>query len=250
MWTYRNEVSSVPSGQNARVPINSERINSTAATAKEKFSESVTAAEKPHHFTRVAARTKKRFGFVPAGAFLYLCGILLGSLWHPGEDAWLYGYAQHYVTSQIVRVLEHQTGLIFCAQFLALIVQLVLATLAGFCAFGVVVLPLLVLLKGIGAGFFVSFLYLEYGIVKGVCMELLFFLLPQLLGLFLLIIQCAAAWKLSRELLAVCTHNRGIRSTTESKRVLNRFLICSASALIPCALSCALAVLFSGLFLT
>lgn len=250
MWTYRNEMSSVSSEQNARVSFNSEPIERKDSTAKEKPMRSATTVGNLHHFTRCATRAKKRMGFFSVGALFYLIGILLGSLWHPGTDTWLHEYAQNYAESQIIRVLERQAGLIFCAQFLALIIQLLLAALAGFCAFGVVVLPVLILLKGIGAGFFVSCMYLEYGIMKGACMELLFFFLPQLLGLLLLLSQSAAAWKLSRELLSVCTHNRGIRSTTESKHVLNRFLLYSAAALFPCGLACISSVLFSGFFLS
>ena len=182
-------------------------------------------------------------------SLVVLTGVLLGSLWRPDPDSWLWNYAQHYVELQITRHLEHQLTPIFCAQFLALLLQLMLTALAGFCVFGVALLPVLILLKGIGIGFFTACLYLEYGLAQGAGMELLLFFFPQLLGLFLLLSQSVVAWRLSHELLAVCIHNRGTRPLTESKRVLSRLLLCCCAALLPCILSCICSVLFAGLFL-
>lgn len=95
---------------------------------------------------------------------------------------------------------------------------------------------------------FTACLYLEYGLARGAGMALLLFFFPQLLGLFLMLSQSVAAWRLSRELLAVCIHNRGTRPLIESKRVLSRLLLCCCAALLPCILSCISSVLFAGLF--
>lgn len=255
MWTYRNEPSSNSAAQDPHFTFSA---NPSAHTsAKTPFVEvlSQTAAHAPvttigkSTFSQRTIRPKKQFGAFSLGALLYLAGILLGALWRPGTDSWLWEYAQHYVDLQITRHLERQLSQIFCAQFLALLTQLMLAALAGFCAFGVVLLPTLILLKGIGTGFFTACLYLEYGLARGAGIELLLFFFPQLLGLFLLLSQSAAAWSLSRELLAVCVRNRGTRPTTESKRVLSRLLLCCCTALLPCILSCVCSILFAGLFL-
>ena len=248
MWTYRNEQAS-----NSSVIANSSAHTSAKAPFSEKEFQKgshipVMNIEKASRSQR-AIRPQKRFGAFAFGALLYLTGVLLGSLWRPDPDSWLWNYAQHYVDLQITRHLEHQLTPIFCAQFLALLTQLMLAALAGFCAFGVALLPVLILLKGIGVGFFTACLYLEYGLAQGAGMELLLFFFPQLLGLFLLLSQSVVAWRLSRELLAVCIHNRGTRPLTESKRVLSRLLLCCCAALLPCILSCICSVLFAGLFL-
>lgn len=254
MWTYRNEKTAASVGQTSRFPGNPCTANQTNANVPFVEKAAPHTAHGPvttigkASFAQRAIYPKKRLSAFYLGGLLYLIGIFLGAIWRPGPDSWLQEYAQHYAESQITRYLECQAGMIFCAQFLALLMQLLLATLAGFCAFGVLLLPVIILLKGIGAGFFSACLYLEYGLMKGAGMELLFFLLPQLFGLFLLLSQSAAAWKLSRELLAVCTHNRGVRSTAESKRVLNRLLLCCTAALVPAVLSSLCSVLFAGLF--
>lgn len=257
MWTYRNEPASINSvAQESRVTFN--KNSSVHTSAKVPFSEKTfqSAAHSPvttigkASFAQRVVRSKKQFGiFTLGGALLYLTGMLLGALWQPGTDSWLWKYAQHYVDLQIDRHMEHQLAQIFCAQFLALLTQLILAALAGFCVFGVALLPALILLKGIGTGFFTACLYLEYGLAQGAGIEFLLFFFPQLLGLFLLLSQSAAAWRLSRELLAVCIHNRGTRPLTESKRVLSRLLLCCCTALLPAILSCVCSFLFAGLFL-
>lgn len=254
MWTYRNESASNSAAQETRFTFNT----TPSASANVSFSEKTfrTAAHSPvttigkTALSQRTIRSKKQFGVFTFGAFLYLTGVLLGALWRPDPDSWLWEYAQHYVDLQITRHLEHQLAQIFCAQFLALLTQLILAALAGFCTFGVALLPAIILLKGIGAGFFTACLYLEYGLAKGAGIELLLFFFPQLLGLFLLLSQSTAAWHLSRALLAVCIHNRGTRPLMESKRVLSRLLLCCCAALVPSILSCICSVLFAGLFLT
>lgn len=248
MWTYRNEQAS-----NSAAIANSSAHTSAKAPFSEKTFQKgshipVMTIEKASRSQR-AIRPQKRFGAFAFGALLYLTGVLLGSLWRPDPDSWLWNYAQRYVEFQITRHLEHQLTPIFCAQFLALLTQLMQAALAGFCVFGVALLPVLILLKGIGVGFFTACLYLEYGLAQGAGMELLLFFFPQLLGLFLLLSQSVVAWRLSRELLAVCIHNRGTRPLTESKRVLSRLLLCCCATLLPCILSCICSVLFAGLFL-
>lgn len=255
MWTYRNDQTPNSAAQEPRFTFTAN--SSVHTSAKMSFSEKafqepthspVTTIGKTSHSQR-PIRLKKQFRAFTLGALLYLTGVLLGSLWRPDPDSWLRDYAQHYVELQVTRHLEHTLTPIFCAQFLALLLQLLLAALAGFCAFGIVLLPVLILLKGIGTGFFTACLYLEYGLAQGVGIELLLFFFPQLLGLFLLLSQSTAAWGLSRELLAVCIHNRGTRPLTESKRVLSRFLLCCCAALLPGTLSCICSVLFAGLFL-
>ena len=248
MWTYRNEQAS----NSASIANSSAHTSAKAPFSEKAFQKGshipVMTIEKASRYQR-AIRPQKRFGAFAFGALVYLTGVLLGSLWRPDPDSWLWNYAQHYVELQITRHLEHQLTPIFCAQFLALLLQLMLTALAGFCVFGVALLPVLILLKGIGIGFFTACLYLEYGLAQGAGMELLLFFFPQLLGLFLLLSQSVVAWRLSRELLAVCIHNRGTRPLTESKRVLSRLLLCCCAALLPCILSCICSVLFAGLFL-
>lgn len=250
MWTYRNESASGTFDQNHRVSFQTPspvHVSETGDRPRSAARRPITAIGKTSCSARVV-RPGKRPSIFVTGAAIYLIGVFLGALWRPGTDHWLWEYAQNYTKNQIMRHLECQLSVIFGAQFLALLTQLILAALAGFCVFGVALLPCLILLKGVGFGFFASCLYLEYGLAKGAGMELLLFFLPQLLGLFLLLSQSAAAWRLSRELLAVCSRNRGVHSPAESKRVLARLLLCCSVALIPCALSCVCAVLFSGLF--
>lgn len=249
MWTYRNEKASVSVGKTSPFSVNTntaDQINPNASFSKKSDSHAMHTPITT--IGKASMRRQKRLNSFSLGALLYLLGVFLGAIWRPGTGSWLQEYAQHYAESQVTRYLECQAGVIFCAQFLALLMQLLLAALAGFCAFGVVLLPGIILLKGIGAGFFTACLYLEYGLVKGIGIELLFFFLPQLLGLFLLLSQSAAAWNLSRGLLAVCTHNRGTRFTMESRRVLSRLLLCCTAALIPAVLSSLCSILFAGLF--
>lgn len=254
MWTYRNESASKSMDQNPHFTFStnpsahpSSKSSPSENAFPPNFHSPVTAVGKASPSQRTI-RPKKQFGTFVLGASLYLTGILLGAAWRPAIKGWLWEYAQYYVNLQITRHLEHQLSQIFCAQFLALLTQLILTALAGFCVFGIALLPALILLKGIGVGFFTACLYLEYGLVKGAGMALLLFFFPQLLGLFLMLSQSVAAWRLSRELLAVCIHNRGTRPLIESKRVLSRLLLCCCAALLPCILSCICSVLFAGLF--
>lgn len=256
MWTYRNEQSSIPTAQPSHTPFEPVK-SATDDGIKQSRTQSQTVTRtmrnplptERFHSIRHADRTRKRPGPFTFGAALYLLGIFLGTIWGPGAGSWLQGYAQYYVDSQITRFFEQQSGLIFCAHFLALLLQLFLAALAGFCAFGVLILPGIILLKGVGTGFFIACLYLEYGIGKGACMELLFFFLPQMLGLFLLLCQSAVAWSLSRSILGMCIRNRGLHLASGSKRVLSRFLLCCALAPVPCVIAAVSSILFAPLFL-
>lgn len=255
MWTYRNERSSTSTARTSHTPV--ETIQPATDSIKQAQAQSQTAAHtirnplptERFRTIRPTDRTRKRPGAFTFGAAFYLLGIFLGTLWGPDAGSWLQGYAQYYVDSQIARFFEQQAGLIFCAHFLALLLQLFLAALAGFCAFGVLILPGIILLKGIGSGFFMACLYLEYGIGKGACMELLFFFLPQMLGLFLLLCQSAVSWSLSRSILGMCIRNRGLHLASGSKRVLSRFLLCCVLAPVPCAIAAISSILFAPLFL-
>ena len=111
MWTYRNEPASIHSvAQESRVTFNK---NSSKVPFSEKTFQ--TAAHSPvttigkASFAQRVVRPKKQFGiFTLGGALLYLTGMLLGALWQPGTDSWLWKYAQNYVDLQIARHMGHQ----------------------------------------------------------------------------------------------------------------------------------------------
>lgn len=195
-------------------------------------------------------RTRKRSmdPFMRNSCFIYLSGLLIGSVCSKLCSQELLQYAKYYTENVLDLLLSQNYTLIFSNHYIASIVQLSVVLVSGFCAFGIVLIPLFVFLKGIGTGCFFSLLYLQLGVSKGLLGQLLFFFFPELISFLLLLLLCSSSWKVSKNLFSSCIRRNSSNLYGNCKSLLYRYLILCIIGLLPCVFQVVSSKLFAALF--
>ncbi len=250
MWTYQNGTFSAPgataqprtSGHDQR-PADAASWQ-TARTA----STGAPAAGRQVHLAGVKRR-RRTAPLTRTLCLLYLAGLAVGSIVSRFCSATVLQYARYYINASVDRFLQRQYALLFSSQFLTLLMQLALLLVTGFCVFGIGLIPAFFFVKGVGNGCFFALLYDQFGLGRGVFMQLLFFLLPQLMGFLMLLAVGLLAWKVSRGLFLGCTRRPDGRLFNSCKTLLHRCLVMSLFSALPCLLSILSAFVFAPLFL-
>ena len=198
-----------------------------------------------------AARPAPRFGgagkpdfVLPTMAMLYFAGLILGALGaRPahGGTSFLFLFAEKLVQLRLTGFLP-VTGSVYLASLLMLLI----AMLLGSSPFGAPVLSVLPLIAGVGTGSVSSFLAGQMG-VQGLAAYLLIFFFPDAFSSLLLLVYCAAAFRMSAAMFSL--HVAGRTGTVVRLEFSFRlFVLTSLLTFLVSLFSGILSVLFSGRF--
>lgn len=248
MWTYRN-------GPKSMVETNTSNAFSARDTNPQSFNAPFNSKKveiNTKHQTTPHAKMPHKHKcnvFIRNSCFLYLIGIVIGAICSKICTANLLQYAKYYTENAFNLFLDQNYALIFSNHYLTFLIQFTVVLIFGFCAFGIVLIPLFVLLKGIGTGCFFSFLYMQLGAFKGMLSQILFFIFPELIGFLLILLLCNSSWKVSKKLFSSCIRRASSNLFVNCKSLLHRYLLLCMLSAIPCALEALASMLFSPLFI-
>lgn len=242
MWTYRNSIQSVPTASNHKTSQSVGQFTSASVLAN-------CHCASPSFRSRIqSARSKQSRGLFISMCLLYLTGIICGIFISRLCNSSILNYMKYYTVTSTNRFINKQYSSIFCTQFLSLFLQLTVILLSGLCVFGVVLIPTILFIKGLGIGCFFSFIYLEFGIAKGFFVETLFFLIPELIGFLILCSISLVCWRVSQNLLNSCLRLPSAKLSENIRQMLYRYIKLSAISVLPCAVSILMSAVFSPLF--
>ena len=242
MWTYRDEIQPIPSAPDST----SFQTAHYAHTPVRKLPAAPAKTFRAHVHSR---QSQKPHALLKIIVLLYIFGIGLGVAISTLCNSTLLNYMKYYISTATSRFIQKQYGIIFGTGFLSIFLQLTVLLLAGLCAFGVVIIPMVSLLKGVGTGCFFSLIYVQFGLAKGLFLELLFFLIPELISLFLIFSISLSSWHVSKNLLNSCLRMPSGKLSENLKKMLYRYMILCLVAIIPCVFSVLMSAVFSPLFL-
>lgn len=242
MWTYRNSIQAAPNTLGHKTFQSVGEFTSPPVVAN-------THSGNPSFRSRIqATRRKQSRGLVTSVCLLYLVGIVCGICISRLCSSALLDYMKYYTATAANRFINKQYSSIFYTEFLSLFLQLTVILLAGLCVFGVVVIPVILFVKGVGIGCFFSFIYLQFGLAKGFFVEVLFFLLPELISVLILCSISLVCWRVSQNLLNSCLRFPTGKLSENIKKMMYRYIKLCAVSVLPCAVSVLMSAVFSPLF--
>lgn len=238
MWTYRNNVQ-----LNTTSPASTPFKSTTSLTNIN----SVIMSKRNRNSVQYQG-TRYNFFVLKLISFLYVLGIFTGTFVCQFCNSQILNYLKHYTTSTVARFTEKQYLIVFSTGFLSLFFQLTLIVLSGLCVLGILFIPGICFLKGIGTGCFFSLIYLEFGFAKGLFLQILFFLIPEIMGVILVFSISLMSWNVSKNLFNGCFRIPHNKLSEYFKKMLYRYIKLCLFCSCPCTISILSAFIFSPLF--
>lgn len=196
------------------------------------------------HSIRHSSKKKRSY---KATIIAYFIGMLVASILAGNSSGRIADFIHYYLDFAIKIYQSKDWMLIFSTEFLGAFLQMTIAMICGFCAFGAPFLVLLLFFRGIGAGLMSGTLYITHHL-QGVLINAVLFWIPEVFFSVLFIIFCAIARRSSKYLAGICFESvTEEKSPIASKNLFFKYLIFCVIAMIPCAFSAFLASMFSSI---
>lgn len=196
---------------------------------------------------RSMKRSAKKNRSYKATIIAYFIGMLVASILSGNSSGRIADFIHYYFDISIKIYQSKDWMLIFSTEFLGTFLQMTIAMVCGFCAFGAPLLVLLLFFKGIGAGLISGTLYITHHL-QGVLINAVLFWVPEVFFSVVFIIFCAIARRSSKYLAGVCFESvTEEKSPIASKNLFLKYLIFCVISMIPCAFSAFLASVFSSI---
>lgn len=201
----------------------------------------------PAEAPRSMKRSSKKSRSYKATIIAYFIGMLAASMLAGNSSGRISDFIHYYLDFAIKIYQSKDWMLIFSTEFLGAFLQMTIAMVCGFCAFGAPFLVLLLFFRGIGAGLMSGTLYITHHL-QGILINAVLFWIPEVFFSVLFIIFCAIARRSSKYLAGICFESvTEEKSPIASKNLFLKYLIFCVIAMIPCAVSAFLASVFSSI---
>lgn len=177
---------------------------------------------------------------------LYLCGLIAGSVMTTFSNNSFSEYSHYFANFSLSFYQIAKSNAIFGMRFLTVFLVLTVSFLLGFCAFGKWLLPLVLFLKGAGTGCFWIECIENMGFAKGFLAQILIFLLPEVIGVILIILLSKYALQISSMLWDCCRNCVCPMVKIKARQLTNVYLINCLAAIAPSLLLVILIRLFGS----